>query len=40
MVKRAVRRQNIIYLLSYDINGGKVDIDNIVAHQFDYPIKD
>ena len=32
--------KNVIYLLSYDINGVEGDIDNIVAHEFDYPIKD
>ena len=32
--------KNIIYLLSYDINGVEGDIDNIVSHEFDYPIKD
>ncbi|WP_347451587.1 copper amine oxidase N-terminal domain-containing protein [Acetoanaerobium noterae] len=32
--------KNVIYLLSYDINGVEGDIDNIVAHEFDYPIID
>ena len=32
--------KNVIYLLSYDINGVEGDIDNIVAHEFDYHIID